>query len=51
MYFQVANPKPLLRDADSHYKTLREFCGAQSFDEAVHRPSAVVTSHSICRTT
>ena len=25
LYFQAVNPKPLLRDADSHYKTLREF--------------------------
>lgn len=25
LYFQAINPQPLLRDADSHYKTLREF--------------------------
>jgi len=25
LYFQAVNPKPLLRDADSHYKTLRDF--------------------------
>jgi hypothetical protein len=25
LYFQAVNPKPLLHDADSHYKTLREF--------------------------
>jgi hypothetical protein len=25
LYFQAVNPKPLLRDADSQYKTLREF--------------------------
>lgn len=24
-YFQAINPQPLLRDADSHYKTVREF--------------------------
>lgn len=28
LYFQAVNPKPLLHDADSHYKTLREFSGA-----------------------
>jgi len=26
--FQAINPRPLLRDADSHLKTLREFSGA-----------------------
>lgn len=25
LYFQAINPQPLLQDADSHYKTLREF--------------------------
>jgi hypothetical protein len=25
LYFQAVNPKPLLHDADSHYKTVREF--------------------------
>lgn len=25
LYFQTANPKPLLHDSDSHLKTLREF--------------------------
>lgn len=25
LYFQAVNPKPLLHDTDSHYKTLREF--------------------------
>jgi hypothetical protein len=25
LYFQAVNPKPLLSNADSHYKTLREF--------------------------
>lgn len=28
LYFQAINPKPLLRDSDSHLKTLREFSGA-----------------------
>lgn len=28
LYFQAINPQPLLHDADSHYKTLREFSGA-----------------------
>jgi hypothetical protein len=28
LYFQAVNPKPLLRDADNHYKTLREFSEA-----------------------
>jgi hypothetical protein len=25
LYFQAVNPKPLMRDTDSHYKTLRDF--------------------------
>lgn len=28
LYFQAINPQPLLRDADSHLKTLREFSEA-----------------------
>lgn len=28
LYFQAINPQPLIYDADSHYKTLREFSGA-----------------------
>lgn len=27
LYFQAINPRPLIYDADSHYKTLREFSG------------------------
>ncbi len=28
LYFQAINPQPLLRDADSHYKTLRKYSEA-----------------------
>lgn len=28
LYFQAINPQPLLRDSDSHYKTLHEFSEA-----------------------
>ena len=39
LYFQAVNPKPLLRDADSHYKTLREFSEAVLRHHPVTEPA------------
>lgn len=39
LYFQAVNPMPLLNDADSHYKTLREFSEAVLQNHPVLEPA------------
>ena len=38
-YFQAINPQPLIHDADSHYKTLREFSEAVLKQHPLSEPS------------
>ena len=41
LYFQAINPQPLLRDADSHLKQIREFSGAVLALHPLEHPAGV----------